>query len=613
MGEKMKKLARARSMMGSLWGRLFLSVFLLFLVCVGAEAASRRNREYEPFPTEENTESPSRIASFEFHQTGAADLAISVSGKRLPTPGVVHREHNTTQVRFRKVSGKGMSKEHRENMAPMVQDVYSEQVGEDFIVTFITDKPIQQQTLRSVAPSDSYVLRFTTAEHRQARIEEPVKTHQPQTLQVPTGPFAVNTPITLDLRDADLRDVFRLIAMQLKKNIIIDDSIPPGQLVTMTVKNEPLSRVYAYLMKAHDLTYEMLGNNTIIIGTTAMLSKLSGKVKTQAYRIAYATPGSVAGLLPRMTKITTEGIVVDERLRTLYATAAPDVLEEVAIAIQRLDHPGPQVMLYARILEFNDNNRLEVETALNGIFDHWWGRYAQGRMAIGAMNVDKGSNSLPGYSGLGASSIPSAPLTGTTGLSGLMEGAWRLVDGAFSAMETKSRAKTLANPSVITIDGQQATIDLSQDFPYISGRDDAGNAQWSTMNIGPQLVMTPRVGRGANNEKIVTLDLQLRTSDQAGEVQGSLGETMPIRTQRSVTTTVRVRDGEPFVVGGLFSENKTNNTLRIPILGQLPLLGELFSYKTRSVQKSQVVMLVIPYILDTPDTAIEQSTVMLKQ
>jgi type IV pilus assembly protein PilQ len=440
-------------------------------------------------------------------------------------------------------------------------------------------------------------------------MEERMVTDQPQTLKVPTGPFASNTPITLDLRDTELRDVFRLLAAQLKKNIVIHDTLPPI-LVSMTYKNEPLSNVFGYLMKTYDIAYEIVGKDTIVVGTAAGLARLSGKEETRAYRIAYAEPAALSTLLPRLTKIGDSNLVVDDRLRTVYATGTPDVLEEVAIAIQKLDHPGKQVMLHARILQFNKGDSLQVENALNAVYDHWALGYSNG--ALSGVYADDNRRGRPG-------TIPNTIDRGRIMPPGLdsirtpLEGTWREFDASFRALEEKTHTKTLANPSVITIDGVEASISLTEDYPYISGRDDAGNPTWSNITVGPVLKMTPRVGRGNNGEKIVTLNLDLQTSDRIGFVIGSTGEQMPQTSRRQVVTNVRVRDGEPFVVGGLFREDKTNNKMRIPVLGQLPLLGEIFTHNVKNKSTTQVVMVVVPYVLDTPDIGVEQERVMIKQ
>jgi type IV pilus assembly protein PilQ len=279
------------------------------------------------------------------------------------------------------------------------------------------------------------------------------------------------------------------------------------------------------------------------------------------------------------------------------------VLEEVTIAVQKLDHPGKQVMLHARILQFGKGDRLEVENTLNAIYDHWAFSYSRG--ALTGLYADDNRLSRP-------STIPGARIS--TPIPGLdmttpVEGLWRGFDASFRALETKTHTKTLANPSVITIDGGKASINLTEDYPYVSGRDDGGNPTWSTISIGPQLKMTPVIGR----DDTITLKLDLQASDFIEMVRSSTGEEMPRSSKRQVLTNVRVRNGEPFVIGGLFREDHTNDRLRIPVLGQLPLLGELFTYRTRNSNTTQVVMIVIPHILDIPDVGVEQERVMLKQ
>jgi type IV pilus assembly protein PilQ len=592
----------------STFGRTFFALsFLLAAFVLGeaykAEAAYRKETGQNGRNGSGEAPFMARLASFEFHQMGDSDLMLTISGKAMPAPEVTH-VNNTTHVLFREVDGRKVKEEHRESTASLITRLNSEQMERDFAISFTTEKPLRVNSTRGTAPADSYTLRMVTAEQQQRKIEEPLATAQPQSLRVPnTGPFAVTTPITLDLRDADLRDVFRMLGTQIKKNIIIDPSVAPGQTVTMTLKDVPLSEVFGYLMKTYDITYEIMGKDTVIIGTIDGLSKISGKEETRRYQIAYADPAALAGLVRNITNIPDDRIVVDSRLRRLYITTSQAKLEEAAIAIQNLDHPGSQVMLHARIVEFNSEDSLEVENTLNMVYDHWWAQYSRGQLLGGYItdnNWDRPST---------WTRIPNSPTPPVNPLDPIRDGNWRMLDMTFAALETKIRSKTLANPSVITVDGLKATIDLTDQFSYVSGRDDGGNATWSQMDIGPKLEMTPKVGR----EGMVTLELSLEASDRGNMITSTTGEQIPEKTTRKVTTTVRVRNGEPFVVGGLFREDSTNNRLRIPVLGQLPLLGELFTYRQRGTRKTQVVMLVIPYILDTPDVAVEQEKVMTKQ
>jgi len=105
--------------------------------------------------------------------------------------------------------------------------------------------------------------------------------------------------------------------------------------------------------------------------------------------------------------------------------------------------------------------------------------------------------------------------------------------------------------------------------------------------------------------------MSVKTGDANLTYDSLLRGYIPQSTTREVQTIVRVRDGEPFVVGGLFNENKSENVWKIPIISEIPLLGELFKGKNTSVTKSEVIMVVVPYILDVPESVIQGSDVRL--
>jgi type IV pilus assembly protein PilQ len=289
-----------------------------------------------------------------------------------------------------------------------------------------------------------------------------------------------------------------------------------------------------------------------------------------------------------MTRITGEDLVVDDRLRTVFATGSTDILEEVAIAVQALDNPGRQVMIHARILEFLEGDSRDIANALNAIYDRWHFSFQGGRL-------------FADYDFMRSDGRDGAAIFGRPRY------VRRLMDAEFDTVERLTRSRTLANPSVITIDGVEATIDLTDEFPYPSGVTD-GQVTWSTVSIGPRLSFTPVIGR----DDTITLQLDLQASE-LGEMVATQFGSMPTASQRNVTTTVRIRNGEPFVIGGLYRTNEFNTVTRIPILGSLPLLGELFTNRQRGTNTTQVIMIVIPYILDTPDVSVEQTRVMMRQ
>ncbi|MDR1875790.1 MAG: hypothetical protein LBQ90_12360, partial [Synergistaceae bacterium] len=230
---------------------MFLSFFLLLAGWTCAEAAygnygdggnggngSNGNSRSNGSKKDDLRDLPP-LDSFQLTQVGDANLMITITGRKLPRPDVVH-EGSQTIVTLTGVRWEDKDREHRVRSTPMVTDLTIRQAERDVVVSISTEKPLQLQSTNGTAPANVYTLRLTTVDQHIKMIEEPIVTQQPQTLKVPQGPFAVNTPITLDLRDTELRDVFRLLGLHLKKNIIIDPSLPPA-LVTMTVRNVPLS------------------------------------------------------------------------------------------------------------------------------------------------------------------------------------------------------------------------------------------------------------------------------------------------------------------------------------------------------------------------------------
>ena len=384
-------------------------------------------------------------------------------------------------------------------------------------------------------------------------------------------PFRVDSRITLELRDAELRDVLRGIMAYIGRNVIIDPSFPNDVLITMTLNDVRADDVLNQFMMTYDLACYTSGVNTLTFGTREGLYKLSGQRSIKQFQLHFAEPAQVSSMLRTLTALGDNAITVDERMKTVYVNTNPAKMQEVEELIELLDTPQKQVMIRASIFEFNDNDSLSVQNALNIAYDDI-------QLQLG------------GTTGIRVDYRADRTLTGRT--------VWtdRIITEAFRALEQKVKGKVLANPSVIALDGKQAEINLTQDYPYVSSRNkDDGTVTWSTEEVGPKLTFTPRIGR----DGYVTLTLDISTGDVVGTQTSSTGEQMPVTTTRSVKTEVRVRDGMPFVIGGLFMEDHGNNVSRIPVLGNIPLLGELFTYRSKSKTKTQVVMVITPYILDT--------------
>ena len=516
------------------------------------------------------------LRNCKIYQLGQDEFLLKLSGRSLPLPecetdnnSLFITLNNTKTYHPEKINS---SLAEINESIPLIFGFKAENISDDksfsSLITISSNLPMK---VDSVSRSyDGYSLRVKS----EIRSESLGNTYVPPPKTVPAPetnvPFRVDARITLELRDAELRDVLRGIMSYIGRNVIIDPTFPKDVLITMTLDNVRADEILNYFMRTYDLACYKSGVNTLTFGTREGLYKLSGGNSVKSFKINFADPPQVSTMLKTLAALDENAVTVDERMKTIHVKTNPAKMQEVEELISILDAPQKQVMIRATILEFSDNDTLTVSNALNVFYDD--------------IQIILGGGITVGY-------------RNDRSIRGTRE-VWnqRVVEGVLSALEGKSSAKVIANPSVIAIDGKQAEITLTQDYPYISDRDNQkGTVTWSTEEVGPKLTFTPRVGE----DGLIALTIDISTGDVVGTQSSSTGDTMPITTTRSVKTEVRVRDGMPFVVGGLFMENKSKNVSKIPILGNIPLLGELFTTRGDSTVKNQVVMIVTPYILDT--------------
>lgn len=510
-------------------------------------------------------------------QIGEREIILKLSGRNIPLPEC-REEGESLYITLERskiyhpekiVSAMNITIES----LPFIHGFKAENISDDESfraqITVNANLPIR---VDSVSRShDGYSLRIKS-DAKETSILENAYLPPPKNIDLPltTVPFSVGSKITLELRDAELRDVIRGIMAYIGRSVIIDPSFPNDVLITMTLENIRADEVLNYIMRTYDLACYRSGENTLTFGSANGLYKLSGERAVKRFQIHFAEPSQVSSMLNSIAALEAGAITVDERMKAIYVRTNPAKMQEVEELVSMLDTPLKQVMIRASIFEFNDSDSLAVSNALDVMYDDI-------RLSLG------------GTDGISVRYRADRTLTGRT--------VWtnRVVTDTFIALQQRGKGKVIANPSVIAIDGKQAEINLTQDYPYVSSRNkDESTVTWSTEEVGPKLKFTPRIGR----DGYVTLTLDISTGEVVGTMTSSTTEEMPVTTTRSVKTDVRVKDGMPFVIGGLFHENTSNNISRIPILGNIPLLGELFTYRSNSKTKTQVVMVVTPYILD---------------
>lgn len=516
----------------------------------------------------------SLLTGCSLYQIGAEEFVLKLNGKKLPEPRTEFNEDSMYLILDHTMASQpeeiNASVAYVIDASPLLYSFTVENVSNDKVsIRMQANAELELQSVTHTSAGWGIRIMAVSEAIREEAIASVFASKQKPSVTYPDNvlPFAVDTRITVELRDAELRDVLRLLMSQAGQNIILDPSFPADVLVTLSLFDVRIDDVINHLMRTYDIACYDSGQNTTIFGTREGLYKLSGGKIVKSFNISYADIAQAVTMLRNLTAIQESELITDTRTRTLYVNTNPAKMIEIEDLISKIDVPSKQIMIRASIFEFSERASKQVSTALNMAYDEW--------------QIDAG-----GTGGIRVDYAQDRTVAGTRN-----PRTARTLQSVLEALEEEEKGRIIANPSVIAVDGQAATIELTQTYTYSVVRDDAGNAISQQEDVGPTLTFTPRIER----DGYVYLELSLSTGDVLST--GTSGA--PITSDRSVTTRVRVRNGMPFVVGGLFQDNKTRSKAKIPVLGDIPLLGQLFRSSQNSSQRNQVVMIVTPYILDS--------------
>lgn len=303
----------------------------------------------------------------------------------------------------------------------------------------------------------------------------------------------------------------------------------------------------------------------------------NGEAYTKVFRLQFASASKIKEAVAK--SVSTSGTIdVEEGLNALIIKDQPGVLDNISNLILNLDRETPQVIISAEVIEVNSG-------VLNEIGAQWiYQPGSHGQLAT----LNNQYNTLPtNTANLGF-------VTQSLGASLVYGEVTDKFRGMINALVTTSKAEVLSSPMITVVNNEKAKIEITEKFPYnqFSGYDAQGNPQYATefIDVGIIMSVTPHIKEG----NIVNLELEPEVSFQTGERVG-----IPIRATRKATTKVNVRDGKTIVIGGLTSNKKTRTVYKIPILGSIPILGQLFRKNNDSVDKVDLMIFVTPRIVSS--------------
>ncbi|MGD9639870.1 MAG: type II secretion system protein GspD [Synergistaceae bacterium] len=500
-------------------------------------------------------------------------------------------EYGWDILRLKEKESEEWYQEYEYNLVQRISVLSNDQQG--LTMGVVGEKPLILKKITGMPGSDRITLTLET-------VTDIVPPSPPKPRPAVQGdPLGMYSPVTLELRDISVREVFRMLADLHKLNLVIDSSVPDN-LMTFSFKNAKFSEVFAYMLRMNDLTYALMGN-TLVVGTSESIGKTLGKNITKEYKVAYGDIAKMPAIIMGLVTLP-KPPVVDERLRALYVTGTAEQHIEVESLMNRIDHPGKQVMLEARLIEINDGAQQEIETLIASVYKGWLFTYGAQGLTSEYTYANDLVNITPNVKPSSTTTPGQLPILGSDSTMpvNIVDPTMKMLDAGLRAMESDNKGKILANPSVVALDGQKASIKLTHNYLYQSGLDESGNPEFTEQETGPTLDITPTIGR----DGFVTLKLKISTGEIVQFRDSGISE-VPETTKREVDTQIRVRNGELFVIGGLYQENKTKGVTRVPILGYIPLIGELFKSKTDKHSKSEMAFIVMPHILDVPTGSAE--------
>ncbi|WP_010429115.1 type II secretion system secretin GspD [Enterobacter mori] len=278
------------------------------------------------------------------------------------------------------------------------------------------------------------------------------------------------------------------------------------------------------------------------------------------------------------TSSTDLNITADESTNSLVITAQPNVMNSLEKVIDKLDIRRPQVLVEAIIAEVQDGNGMDL-----GV--QWTGKHG---------GVQFGSTGLP------ISQIKNGTIKGAS-FTGLATGFFNGDFGALmTALSTTGKNDILSTPSVVTLDNKEASFNVGQDVPVLSGsQTTSGDNVFNSVErktVGTKLKIVPQINDGDMIH--LKIEQEVSSADARATEDASLGPTFNTRT---INNEVMVHSGQTVVLGGLMENVNKQNVSKVPLLGDLPLVGQLFRYTSQDTSKRNLMVFIHTTVLRDDD------------
>ena len=395
----------------------------------------------------------------------------------------------------------------------------------------------------------------------------------------------------------DVGQVLRLLARQAKINMVVSDLIPPATTVTMRLEDVTALQAIAIIVKAKGLFMDKI-DNVYYIKTAA--ERTAEPTESASYQFSYARAKDMAPLLASQLA-SKDAPQVDERTNTVFFRETSSNIEAVQKMLVQVDKPTKQVMIEARLVEVTANPKQSY-----GI--NWSG--ALGNKTVGY----SGTNGIKDPSG---QLIPNDFTAGNQQNNNILGNFAKLAAGQFAILTVPQMSVTLnalnedadteflANPRIVTADNQQAKIEITtaQPVPQLNFNEQTAQSVFGGFQdkkFGNTLTVRPSV----NKDNFITLavkpEISNKVRDEIFAIPGSQGGEVrsPVIDTRSLESNVLIKSGDTLAIGGLLQDETIKSRTKVPVMGDVPVLGYLFQSRSNTRVKRNLLVFVTPSIID---------------
>jgi len=378
--------------------------------------------------------------------------------------------------------------------------------------------------------------------------------------------IAAKRKITLDFREAQLKQIFEVIGRVAGVNFVLDRDIKPEQKASIQMRDSNIDAALHALLLTNQLEQQPLDANTILIyPNTAAKVKLYQDLSVRAFHLAQSDVKAVANSIRTLVK--PRELVVDDKQSLLIIRDTADGIRMAERLVELHDVADSEVLLEVEVLEVSRNRLRDLGVS--------W----PDKMVLAPLATNSGALTLANLQSLNASGVGAtvSPLT-------------------LNARNELQDARILANPRIRTLNREKARVLIGNRVPSITSAITATGViseSVSYLEVGLKLEVEPTIHVGND----VMIRMALEVSNIVNQQTTKSGTTTYTIGTRGASTTLRLRDGENQMLAGLINDEERASGNRIPGLGDLPIAGRLFGSNSSEAVKSEIVLSITPRIV----------------